>query len=70
MSRPVGTAMQAESGTDMICDMIRPELSKVTAPPLFGEGSAKKKSPVASWLAFRHVCVGVGVVEVAVQCKH
>ena len=25
MSRPVGTAMQTEPGTDMICDMIRPE---------------------------------------------
>jgi hypothetical protein len=25
MSRPVGTAMQKMPGTDMICDMIRPE---------------------------------------------
>ena len=25
MSRPVGTAMQTKPGTDMICDMIRPE---------------------------------------------
>jgi hypothetical protein len=38
-------------------------------PPFLGEGSTKKKSPVASGLAFGHVCVGVGVVEVAVQCK-
>ena len=25
MSRPVGTAMQTKPGTDMFCDMIRPE---------------------------------------------
>jgi hypothetical protein len=39
--------------------------------PLFlaGKGSTKKKSPVASGLALGNVCVGVGVVEVAVKCK-
>jgi hypothetical protein len=40
-------------------------------PPLLGEGSAKKKkSPVASEMALVHVCFIVGVVEVAVLCKH
>ena len=32
MSRPVGTAMQTKPGTDMICDMIRPEGTAITAP--------------------------------------
>jgi hypothetical protein len=43
------------------------------APLFMGGGKyQKRKSPVASVLAFEHVCggVGVGVVEVAVQCKH
>jgi drug/metabolite transporter (DMT)-like permease len=40
--------------------------------PLFGgrEVPKKGKSPVASALALGQVCVGVGVVEVAVQCKN
>jgi hypothetical protein len=43
-----------------------------TPPPLFGGGKyQKRKSHVASGMAFGHVCVGVGVeVDVAVQCKH
>jgi hypothetical protein len=42
-----------------------------TPPPFFGEGSTKKiKLPVASALAVGHVGVCVGVMEVAVQCKH
>ena len=41
------------------------------APFIFGEGSTKKiKSRVASEMALGNVCVGVGVVEVAVQCTH
>jgi hypothetical protein len=40
-------------------------------PPFLGGGKyQKRKSPVASGMAFGHVCVGGGVVEVAVQCKH
>ena len=40
-------------------------------PLYFGGGKyQKEKSPVASGVAFGHGCVGVGVVEVAVQCKH
>jgi hypothetical protein len=30
----------------------------------------KRKSPVASGMAFGHVCVGVGEVQVVVQCTH
>ena len=38
--------------------------------PLLGGGKyQKRKSPVASGMAFGHVRVGVGVVEVAVQCE-
>jgi hypothetical protein len=40
-------------------------------PPFWGEGSTKKiKSPLASAVALGHVFFIVGVVEVAVQCKH
>jgi hypothetical protein len=43
-----------------------------TPPPFFGGRKVpkKSKSPVATGLAFGHVCVGVGVLEVAVQCKN
>jgi multisubunit Na+/H+ antiporter MnhC subunit len=42
-----------------------------TQPHFSGEGKyQEKKSPVASVLALGHVCIGVGVVEVAVWCKH
>jgi len=41
------------------------------APFILEEGSTKKiKSPVASEMAFGHVCACLGVVEVAVHCKH
>jgi hypothetical protein len=43
-----------------------------TPPPFsWGREVPKKiKSPVASEMALVHVCFIVGVVEVAVQCKH
>jgi hypothetical protein len=42
-----------------------------TSPPLFwGREVPNKKSPVASGMAFGHFGVGVGVVKVAVWCKH
>ena len=39
------------------------------APHFWGR-EVPKKSPVASVLAFGHVCVGVGVVKVTVRCEH
>jgi hypothetical protein len=38
--------------------------------PLFGGRKYQKKSPVASAVAVRHVCVCVGVMEIAAQCKN
>jgi hypothetical protein len=42
-----------------------------TPPPYFGEGKyLKKKIACGVGLALGHVCIGLGVVEVAVWCKH
>jgi hypothetical protein len=30
----------------------------------------KRKSPASAYFGFGHVCIGVGVVEVAVWCRH
>jgi hypothetical protein len=56
-------AAAAAAAADFCCCCCAPPPRP--APPLFlGGGKYQKKSPVASGLAFGHVCVGVGVLGV------
>jgi hypothetical protein len=70
ISFPLVRAAAAAAAADFCCCCCAPPLHP--APLYFrAKGSTKeRKLPVAPGLAFGHACVGVGVVEVAVQCKH
>jgi hypothetical protein len=69
ISLPLARATAAVAAAYFCCSCCAPPPHPA---PLFGgrEVSKKRKSPVASGMAFGLVFVGVGVLEIAVQCKH
>jgi hypothetical protein len=64
ISFPLARAAAAVAAADFSAAAARPH---PTPPPFFGGGKyQKRKSPVASGMAFEHGCVGVGVMGVGV----
>jgi hypothetical protein len=69
ISFPLARAAAAVAAADFCCCCCAPRPHP--APLCWGREVPKKiKTPVASEMALVHVCFIVGVVEVAVKCKH